>query len=93
MCNGDVFAGTACTQCEITLDPRATACTSGFSDHYEPQENKVNKSKTVREGDYVWFRGKKRLWRTLGKHERKVIIKELKEDQKENKSFVKRKQW
>ena len=53
----------------------------------------MNKSKTVRDGDYIWLDGKKLLWRNLTKDQRKRAINDMKEDMKTKDNFGKRKSW
>ena len=51
----------------------------------------MSKSKTVREGDYLWMGGKKVLWRTLDKSTRQRAIHEMKEERENETSFIKKK--
>lgn len=96
-CCGEFTAGTLCPQCFPTAkSPEPVVFNVDGADSIIPPwevRNTMNKSLTRREGDYIWFRGKKRLWRTLSKEERKRAIKDMKEEQNNDKSFVKRKTW
>lgn len=82
------MSATACTDTTIIkIDLSGVATTDTFMNN--------TKSLTRREGDYIWFGGKKRLWRTLSKDERKRAIHDMKEEQKNEKSFIskKKKSW
>lgn len=93
-CCEEVTAGTMCLQCYPSAVTPSTMIVN-ISDCNGSNLEFMNKSKTVREGDYIWYGGKKLLWRKLTDEQRKIAINDMKEEQKNEKSFVskKKKSW